>query len=208
MQARARQAEARLQEVQSKLTEYERREQEVLAEKYKDKDAWIEMMTDPEQYQKFMRDQVQREIQQGLNQRDMRLQQLEMQERGMKAADDLRNFAYKEAGMKPEQLEAFLYEFSTPDQTGNMVPFMGLTPEKALETAKAIIRDRNFPQFAKKQREIAEREADMKRKEQLKKALPGGNAPAGPSQPQTDEEKYKSAVMGSQGSNPNEWLKA
>ena len=209
MQSRARQAEAVAQQREQELAEYRRKEKEAIDEKYKDEDEWARTVLSHADFVKYQRGEITQAVTEALATRDQQMQYMQEQERGQKAGADLREFAYKEAKMKPEQLGAFLREFSRPDTMGNMVPFLHYTPEQALEMAKSIIRDRHFPEFQRQTKESANREADMKKKELLKRALPGGSPPGGPGAPATAEEAYKAMVTGPRDQfNANEWLQS
>jgi len=208
MQSRARQAENLAQQREQELAEYRRKDKEAIDAKYQDRDAWAEMVLTPEEFRKYQAGEISTQVQQELDKRDQRMQYMQEQERGQKAGAELRDFAYKKAKMSPDQYEAFLFEFSRPDSTGKMVPFLGYTPEKALDLAMSVIEKRHFPEFQKQTQENANRVADKQAKEKLKRALPGGSPPGGPGAPATAEEAYKAMVIGPQGSNANEWLKA
>ena len=194
----------------AELRRYHDAEARAIQEQFKDKDAWIETVTDPEKYAAFQQRVLSSMIQQALDQRDYATQYTQEQDEGMKAMGDLRNFAEKEAKMNPDQFAAFLYKNSPVDaRTGQRLPpFHGYSPQEALRMAKALIRDEHFEHFAAKVREQEQKDADSKAKRQNANALPSG-VPAGGGKSQeaeSFEDRYKSAIATASSNNPRDWL--
>ena len=194
----------------AQLTKYREAERKQREEILADRDAWLEVVSDPAKFAEFMRGYNGDIIAQELALRDETLNRTSEELDAVKAGNELKDFATKDAGMSEGQYAAFLYKHSRPDpQTGQMIPFYGYPPAQALAMAKALIRDERFDHFAAKVKESADKEADAKAKRKLANALPSG-VPAGGGKdgPESPEEAYRQGVRAiARGEDPRGWLR-
>ena len=194
----------------AELARYREAERQQMEAQFKDKDAWIDTVTDPDKYQKFLQSWLDQKIQDQMAKRDATMQYTQEQMEAMKAMNDLREFATNEAKMDPDQLAAFLHQNSPIDpRTGQrMAPFHGYSPQEALRIAKALIRDQHFDRFAARVKEQEQKDADSKAKRQITNALPSG-VPAGggkTKEAETFGDGYRSALDQVGTTNPRDWL--